>query len=457
MAIGTRSSGHGAAHSARSVAGRWRGNGRRAAALSGCLLLLVLVAALVAASSFAGTSANSLDKVDPAVVKAVDGGGETTFWAVLHQQADLRAAPGMNRSARGKFVYDRLNSVANESQAGLRSLLEQQSASFKPFWVVNAIRIRGDATLLQTVAARPEVAEVIATRTYKIPKPVPGNGQAAVDAVEWGIDRIRADEVWSTFGDRGEGIVVANVDTGTQFNHPALVAQYRGNLGGGTFDHNYNWFDPSNVCGSPSLVPCDNNGHGTHTMGTMVGDDGGRRTRSASLRSARFIAAKGCETNNCSDAALLASAQWILAPTDLAGQNPRPDLRPDIVNNSWGGGGGDPWYQASVDAWIAAGIFPAFSNGNAGPGCGSSGSPGDYTQSYSAGAFDINNVIAGFSSRGPSAFGGGLKPNIAAPGVNVRSSVPTNSYAAFNGTSMASPHVAGTVALMWSAAPAHPR
>jgi subtilisin family serine protease len=407
----------------------------------------------VAASSFAGTSANSLDKVDPAVLSAVDGGGQTTFWAVLHEQADLSAAPAMKDSARGRFVYDRLNSVANESQAGLRALLERQSASFKPFWIVNAIRIRGDATLLQTVAARPEVAEVIATRTYEIPKPVPGNGQPAVDAVEWGIDRIRADEVWSTFGDRGEGIIVANIDTGTQFNHPALVAQYRGNLGGGTFDHNYNWFDPSNVCGSPSLVPCDNNGHGTHTMGTMVGDDGGTNQIGVAPH-ARFIAAKGCETNSCSDAALLASAQWILAPTDLAGQNPRPDLRPNIVNNSWGGGGGDPWYQASVDAWIASGIFPAFSNGNAGPGCASSGSPGDYTQSYSAGAFDIGNNIAGFSSRGPSAFGGGLKPNISAPGVNVRSSVPTNSYAAFNGTSMASPHVAGTVALMWSAAPA---
>ena len=238
MAIGTGSPGRGTAPSARSVAGRWRGQGRRSAALSGCLLLLVLVAAFVAASSFAGTTGNSLDKVDPAVLSAVDGGGQATFWAVLHEQADLSAAPAMKDSARGRFVYDRLNSVANDSQAGLRALLERQSASFKPFWIVNAIRIRGDATLLRTVAARPEVAEVIATRTYEIPKPVPGNGQPAVDAVEWGIDRIRADEVWSTFGDRGEGIVVANIDTGTQFNHPALVAQYRGNMGGGTFDHN---------------------------------------------------------------------------------------------------------------------------------------------------------------------------------------------------------------------------
>jgi subtilisin family serine protease len=455
MAIGTGSSGRGTALSRRSVAGRWRGNGRRAAALSGCLLLLVLVAAFVAASSFAGTSANAFDKVDPAVVKAVDGGGQTTFWAVLHEQADLSAAPAMKDAARGEFVYDRLNSVANESQGGLRSLLEQQSASFKPFWIINAIRIRGDAALLQTVAARSEVEQILPDRTYTIPKPLPGGGQPGTDVVEWNIDRIRAPLVWSTFTDKGENIVVANIDTGVQFNHNALVAQYRGNIGGGNFDHNYDWFDPSMVCGNPSLVPCDNNGHGTHTMGTMAGDDGDPGPNQIGVAPhARFIAAKGCETNSCSSSALLASAQWILAPTNLAGGSPRPDLRPHIVNNSWGGGGGDPWYQASVDAWIASGIFPAFSNGNAGPGCGSSGSPGDYTQSYSAGAFDIGNNIAGFSSRGPSAFGGTLKPNIAAPGVGVRSSVPTNSYASFSGTSMASPHVAGTVALIWSAAPA---
>src|SRR4029077_15555476 len=149
------------------------------------------------------------------------------------------------------------------------------------------------------------------------------------------------------------------------------------------------------------------------------------------------------------------SGQWILAPTDLNGDNPRPDLRPGIVNNSWGGGSGDPFFQPAVQAWVAAGIFPAFSNGNTGPACGTAGAPGDLPETYAAGAFDINGNIAGFSSRGPSAFGGLVKPNISAPGVNVRSSTSSSdsSYGSLNGTSMASPHVAGTVALIWSISP----
>ena len=175
------------------------------------------------------------------------------------------------------------------------------------------------------------------------------------------------------------------------------------------------------------------------------------RTRSASRRTRSGSLAKGC----CLDTALISSGQWILAPTDLNGQNPRPDLRPDIVNNSWGGGSGDPFFQPEVQAWIAAGIFPAFSNGNSGPACGTAGSPGDLPETYAAGAFDQNGNIAGFSSRGPSAFGGIIKPNIAAPGVNVRSSTSggDGTYGLLSGTSMASPHVAGTVALIWSISP----
>jgi subtilisin family serine protease len=166
------------------------------------------------------------------------------------------------------------------------------------------------------------------------------------------------------------------------------------------------------------------------------------------------MAAKGCATNSCSDSHLLASGQWVVAPTDNNNANPRPAMAPDIVNNSWGGGRGDTWYQATVNSWISAGIFPSFSQGNSGPGCSTANDPGDYPNAYGVGAYDINNNIASFSSRGPSPFAGEIKPNIAAPGVNVRSSVPTNSYANFSGTSMAAPHLSGAVALIWSAAPA---
>ncbi|MCI0689238.1 MAG: carboxypeptidase regulatory-like domain-containing protein [Sporichthyaceae bacterium] len=418
------------------------------------LAALLTVTTTIAALGTSASAEDSMSKVEAKVLDQINQKGQTTFWALLRTKADLSAAPTIqNSTERGQFVYDELHAVADRTQAGLRDLLAKQGADFTPYWIANAVQITADESVLEQVAALPEVERVLAERVYQAPKPDPVKELNRINAVEWNLDRVRAPEVWSTFGVRGEGIVVANVDSGVQFDHPALVGKYRGNLGGGVFDHNYNWFDPSNVCGNPSTAPCDNNGHGTHTMGTMVGDDGGANQIGVAP-GARWIAAKGCETNTCSDAALLASGQWIVAPTDLNGQNPRPDLAPDIVNNSWGGPGNDPWYQATVSAWLAAGIYPQFSNGNNGPGCNTSGSPGDYVSSYSAGAFDINNVIASFSSRGASAFGGEIKPNIAAPGVAVRSSVPTNSYAAANGTSMASPHVAATVALMWSAAPA---
>ena len=190
---------------------------------------------------------------------------------------------------------------------------------------------------------------MLADRTHDLPEPQPVDALPTVDAVEWGIDRIRADDVWSTFGVRGEGLVVANVDSGVQFDHPALVGRYRGNLGGGSFDHNYNWFDPSHIC--PTPAPCDNNDHGTHD-----GHDGRRRRRRQPDRSgarSSLDCRQGLRDEQLLAVALLASGQWIVAPTDLNNQNPRPDLAPDIVNNSWGGPGNDPFYQATVSAWLA--------------------------------------------------------------------------------------------------------
>ncbi|MGH3681460.1 MAG: S8 family serine peptidase [Natronosporangium sp.] len=395
--------------------------------------------------------------VEPALLDQLAEQSEATFWVVLDQQADLTTAAAVEGwEARGSQVYDTLTTTAEQSQAGLAALLSDRGADHQSFWIVNAIKVTGDRALVDELAGRPEVGEILADRTYQIPQPRPALAPPGTQAVEWGVDRIGAPDVWDTFDVRGEGIVVGLTDTGAFFNHPALVEKYRGNNGDGTFDHNYNWHDPSNVCGAPSLTPCDNNGHGTHVVGTMVGDDGGTNQVGVAP-AARWIVAKGCETNNCSTGALLSSGQFMLAPTDLAGQNPRTDLRPHIVNNSWGGGNDtDPWYQGIVRSWVAAGIFPQFSNGNTqgSAPCASTGNPGNLPESYAAGAFDINNNIAAFSNRGPSAWDGIIKPNISAPGVAVRSSWNNGSYQVISGTSMASPHVAGTVALIWSAVPA---
>jgi subtilisin family serine protease len=408
-----------------------------------------LAAAMLTAHA-PGASATEPAHIDSAVLADLAEATTTEFFIHLNQRPDLAPAAAMtDRTSRSAFVYDQLTATATTSQANLTRLLDAAGVAYTPFWITNAILVEGDRGLLHQLANHPDVATITAHDTVPLIAPVEiSPADHSIAAVEWGVANINADQVWSDFGVTGEGIVVASIDTGVQFNHPALVNQYRGNLGGGTFDHNHNWHDPSNICSFGT--PCDNNGHGTHVTGTMVGDDGGSNQIGVAP-GAKWIAAKGCESNSCSQSALLSSGQWMVAPTDVNGNNADPSKAPHIVNNSWGGGPGDTWYAHIVDAWINAGIFPMFANGNAGSSCNTAGSPGDYPQSYAIGAYNINNSIANFSSRGSSQVDGGIKPNASAPGVSVRSSVPNNSYATASGTSMASPHAAGLVALVWSA------
>ncbi|MER5896742.1 S8 family serine peptidase [Streptomyces sp. NPDC001876] len=372
---------------------------------------------------------------------------EVTFWVGLKAEADVTSAhKAKGKTAKARAVLETKTAFAKKSQAGVIGLAKDAGARYTSFWIANTVQITGDKALAEKIAARSDVASIEADDPVTIPDPLPGTGEPEVDAVEWNIDRINAPKVWSSFGVKGEGIVVANIDSGVQYDHPALQAAYRGTKADGTYSHDYNWFDPASVCAT--AAPCDNNGHGTHTMGTMVGADG-----IGVAPGAKWIAAKGCATSSCARDTLLASGQWVVAPTDSAGANPRPDLAPDVVNNSWGANVYDAWYRDTVQSWRDAGIFPAFSNGNNGPSCNTSGSPGSYTNSYSSGAFDIDNAIASFSARGTGE-NGEVKPDLAAPGVNVRSSWAGGGYNTISGTSMASPHTAATVALMWAASPA---
>jgi len=314
----------------------------------------------------------------------------------------------------------------------------------------NSVFIRGgNLDAARDLAALPGVAylrlERITVLDPIIDTGKPGLPEAITD---WGITDTKANQVWSQFGVRGGGIKVANIDTGVQWNHPALVNQF---ACPGDPTNAACWRDPSNICAGGSA--CDNNGHGTHTMGTMVAKDDPALTYIAGMApDATWIACKGCESSSCTDFALNTCADWLLQP----GGN--PDNRPNVVNNSWGGGGGDNWYQVKVQAWRASGIFPAFSAGNSGSGCSTLGSPGDYQESMGSAAHDSSRTVASFSSRGPSSTFGHdpyTKPNISAPGVSICSTVPTDGWSCgYSGTSMASPHTAGAVALLWSGCPA---
>jgi subtilisin family serine protease len=377
--------------------------------------------------------------------------GSGSYLVTLREQADLSAAYDITDwEERGWYVYNTLREVADNSQTDILDILKSSGdvVSYQPYFIVNAIHVTSGVATLDAVAVHPAVERIDAENVFTIPEPEISNG---VLAPEWGVEIIRATEVWDNLNVFGAGVVLATIDTGVQYNHPALEDKYRGTATG---SHDFNFFDPANVCAGGV---CDNNGHGTHVTGSMLGDDGGANQIGVAPE-AQWIAAKGCESNSCSEASLLASAEWLLAPCEF-GDAPGapscdPGMRPHVINNSWGGGGGNPWYQTSVDAWRAAAIIPVFSAGNSGPGSGTIGSPSDYCNVMSIGGTNSTDGMYPSSSRGPGAFPGCTdKPDISAPGQGVRSSVPTNSYATFSGTSMASPHVSGCIALMLSVAP----
>jgi len=411
---------------------------------------------------------------------AANSAERTPFLVFLTKQADLSPAYQISDwQQRGRWVYQTLHDHAAKSQQALQTDLTAQGIPFEPLWIVNALIVAGTQADVQTLAARSDVAMLRANHTTSLDNkdrsPVlfsplaqwqnGGTFQTFANSVYvpsycnpdsrnicWDIRKINADRVWYDFGVAGQGITVANLDSGVAYEHPALAQQYRGYRGAGTFDHNYNWFDPQGIAKSP----IDTVEHGTHVMGTMVGRGNGSETQPAVgvAPAAHWIAARGCRSGTCYDIDLLKAAEWFLAPTDLAGQNPQADLRPHVINNSWAGESGSNQYQSYMTAWRAAGIFPVFANGNTNSiSCGSVASPGEYPTVFGVGATKEDDQIASFSRVGPTS-DGRIKPDLSAPGNYIVSTGLSKNYIYKSGTSMAAPHVAGAVALLWSANPA---
>jgi subtilisin family serine protease len=376
------------------------------------------------------------------------------FFVILKDQADLSAATRIaDRSQRLRAVYDTLVTHAERTQAGLRRYLDEEGATYTPYFLVNALEVEGGPFLRAELARRPEVDRIIASpRLRPLAAPVPpeiGTAPAPTGPV-WSVQAIGADRVWRELGVTGAGIVVGQSDTGVQWDHPALRDGYRGKNG----DHTYNWLDPW----TGVAAPVDFQGHGTHALASAVGRGGVGVAPGATWYGCANLA-----RSLGNPARYLDCMQFMLAPYP-AGGDPFHDGDPTraahVINNSWGCPpieGCDPTALAPAAAALrAAGIFVVVSAGNEGPGCATVQSPlAIYPSVFAVGAVDRQGRIAPFSSRGPvSADGSGrVKPDIVAPGVEVLSALPGGTYGFNSGTSMAGPHVAGTVALMWSANP----
>ncbi len=416
------------------------------------IILIVLSALWPAAPTVnsAATTASDPPIVEPDVLRALDTDPETPLRVIvkLRPAGASSATPPAEtaNTASHALLVESLQDDFDDALEPVTTLLAEaqrqgEVLARQDLWIVRATALTTSPDFVRRLIASPDVAEIRLDHyeQYITPEQVLVPENATVTTPTWGLTQIRAPEVWATLGISGTDAVVAIMDTGVDMLHPALSNNYRGNLGHGLLDHTHSWFDAVNA----GLYPYDDYGHGTHVAGTAVGAGAIGVAPGARWIGVKVLSGKGYGY----DSWIHAGFQWLLAP----GGNPA--LAPDVVNNSWSSTvSSSTTFAEDIALLQAAGIMPLFAAGNSGPTSGSVGSPASNPGVFAVGASDPDDDVAYFSSRGPSPWDE-VKPHIVAPGINVLSSVPGGVYAHSNGTSMATPHVAGLVALLCSADP----
>ena len=427
------------------------------------------------AKASVGQTSDWQAKVDPWVLQT-SAQGETEFLIFLAEQADVSGAANLpTKIEKGRYVLERLNEVAQRTQPAVIAALKKLGVEYRAFRVANMIWARGSQQVIRAIAERADVARLYANPQVKLDVPATPavsieSDQVAVStapqAIEWNITKVNAPQVWAE-GFTGQGVVIAGADTGYEWDHPALQNHYRG-WNGSTADHDYNWHDAihsgTGTCGADLPEPCDVYGHGTHTMGTMVGDDGAGN-QIGMAPGAKWIGCRNMDNSGYgTPARYLECFEFFLAPYPIGGDpltQGDPTKAPDVVNNSWTcpSSEGCSWatLQGAVEAVRAAGIVVVAAASNPGSGCSwIVDPPALYDAAFTVGATSSSDNIASFSGRGPITVDGSgrMKPDISAPGMNIRSSTPVHDYGISQGTSMAAPHVAGLVGLLISADPA---
>ena len=414
----------------------------------------------------------TMSKIAPWVLDQTANGQQAEFFVVLADQADLSGAVALpTKNEKGRYVYDALWNKSQATQGPILQWLRERGLEHQSFYIVNAILVKGGREIAEALAARPDVARVEGNPHIQNSLPQPGpsveapSQPGAPETIEPGISYTHAPDVWA-LGFNGQNIVVASADTGVRWTHNALKPHYRG-WNGTVADHNYNWHDSihdsvGNPCGNDSPFPCDDYFHGSHTTGTAIGDDGAGN-QIGMAPGAKWIGCRNMDDGVGTPARYIECMEWFLAPYPIGGGQGDPTKAPDITINSWGcptsEGCSVNTLQAAVEAQAAAGIMMVVAAGNAGSNCSTVlDPPSFYAASYTVGALNTGtDTIAFFSSRGPVTIDGSgrIKPDITAPGTGTRSAWNScdSCYGFADGTSMATPHIAGAMALLWSAIP----
>lgn len=400
------------------------------------LVLILTISLLQLPSPAVATAAKIHDQVRSAYT-------EDNFVQVLIKlslQGDISRVPpsttqGGKLAAR-KAVVQSLQETAAVSQRELLNILNTAkdnglAREIRSFYIVNIIYAEVHTTLLPALSRRSDVAAILPNAIISR-EDSPGQTVQAIES--WNLNLVNAPQLHAS-GIRGDGVVVGIIDTGVDWSHPDLQKSWRGYSSGAPA---LNWYD---AVGGKEM-PYDDDGHGTHVAGIIAGE------KTGVAPGASWIAVKAFdEYGDANSAWLLSAGEYMLAPLDANG-TPRPEMAPDIINNSWGRESGmDEWYRPMVQAWRAAGILPVFAAGN-GSGSASIYNPANYPESLAVGAVNWEGRHSSFSAEGPAPYPEVYKPDLAAPGENISSTKVGGGYSSMSGTSVAAPHVTGIAALL---------